>query len=561
MTDTTLPAPTCEDLRQLQTKLSAESWAKRYYKALEQLAVVDALGGCRGEEKPGRTAIRALVRAEDRTNAMRWWTRVKEGEGEPWERVFDRRAGEPSWRAPAIWTDAVAAMGSLKPTPSYDAIRAALVRRFGAEAALGDTKLSEILTAASLPLPGRTKPSSGTTVELAGGGGLALLLAAALETRAVRKLADVVSERARAQEPPTAGGRPEAGGRDAEGHFTADYNRLRLEDLAERDRPFFQSVAEARPEKDLTRVRLRTLHPHTLSNHLLCLTALPLLTEQRGTGGLDNPAGAWLSALYSPAYRAKTIEKTTQEMKWLGVADDLWDSHARTWLKQSAAWSKGPWRQAVLYVDATNDPWWTQRFATCGKVSRTGRVQPSLQRVVVTAGPGVPVMGVVASGRCDLGETLPTLLAKVEEAAGPDSVRRITVVDAECFQLDLLRGFAEHPERHIITVMKGALAKGKEIQSPGEWIPFRKRDKLREGTVVLRTVADPRELRLRVVEIESWVSLPVTIRTSRHRITYEVAKNERDPRMTALLDTAFQKITEKKLQLQGRQLILRLREG
>jgi len=31
------------------------------------------------------------VPREDRTNALRWWTRHQEGKGEPWERLFDRR--------------------------------------------------------------------------------------------------------------------------------------------------------------------------------------------------------------------------------------------------------------------------------------------------------------------------------------------------------------------------------------------------------------------------------------------------------------------------------------
>lgn len=504
MTDFKLPLPTRPDLLELHACLSADCWEKRYQEARARVRVVQALLARCGQCKPGRADLRAVVPREDRTNALRWWTRHQEGEGEPWERLFDRRAPERPWQTPEAWRAAVEALGALSPVPSCEQIRTALVRRFGEAARLGDTTIRAILHAAGLATSGPVAPSKEKVVELSGGGGLVLLLAAARETGATEQMAEAVSRLARRQVAPANGGRPEAGGRDEAGHFTAEYNQFRLAQLAEQDLPFFRSVTEARPEKDLTRLRLCRLSPRTLANHLLCLTALPLVTERRGTVGLDGPAGAWLAALDSVPYRAKTLEKTLEELKWLGADDALWSCHAQLWLSVSARWTAGSpdsWRQLALYVDATNDPWWTQRFATCGKVSRTGRVQPSLQRVVVSAGPGVPILGEVISGHRHLGQELTQLLDQVDRSAGPGQVRRITVVDAECCYLELLHGFAGHPARDIVTVLKGALGQGKELLSPGPWQPFRERDQLREGQVVLGTGPGQQKLTLRVVEM------------------------------------------------------------
>ena len=502
MTDEKPALPTCADLLQLQAKLSAKCWAERYREALQRVAVVEALlERCKGKPKPGRSDLRAEVPAEDRTNARRWWSAYHSEAGEPWERLFDRRFAPQPWQTPEPWRSAVETLGAQEPPPSLEQIRTVLVRRFGEEARLGDTTLRSILREAGLFVARAAVPPREQVLELSGGGGLALLLAAAQETHALTQMGEAVSKLARAQTAPTKAQPTEPAGRDEEGHFTAAYNRQRLARLSELDLPFFHSVEQSRSVKDMTHLRVRKLWSSRLADHLLCLVALPLVTEQRGVGGLDGPAGAWLEALDIVPYRSKTVEKTLQELKLLGAAEVLWSCHARTWLAVSARWTEGSWRQVALYVDGSNDPWWTRRFALCGKVSRTGRVQPSLQRVIVSAGPGVPVLAQVVAGHCNLGGELFRLLDEVDAAAGPGQVRRITIVDAESFHLDVVCSFAEHPTRDLITVMKGPLARGKEVTPCGPWMPFRQRDQVREGHVVLGTGSNGEELSFRVVEM------------------------------------------------------------
>ena len=92
--------------------------------------------------------------------------------------------------------------------------------------------------------------------ELTGGGGLALLLAAGIESGAVAGLARVLGREVKALEPHPAAP-PEPAGRDENGRFTAEYKQARLAEVAaDEPDPRFRSVTELRPDKDLSRLSL-----------------------------------------------------------------------------------------------------------------------------------------------------------------------------------------------------------------------------------------------------------------------------------------------------------------
>jgi len=335
--------------------------------------------------------------------------------------------------------------------------------------------------------------------ELHGGGGLLLLQAAELETGAISAQAEAVLSAA-AEE--TGGGgqpRPEDEARDNRGRFTAEYNSRRQEryEAAGLD-PFFHSVSEVREERDLSSLQVVRMGLETLWARLCTVVALPLVTERRGMWGLDGPQGAWLATFSSFAYKAGSAEKTLSELKLLDVGGVMWDAHAVTWGRVLLRWVDGPgWRQLVAYVDTTTDPYWTKRFAASGKVARTGRVQPSLSRVNLSAGPGVPIFMEVVSGTAKLKDQLVELLKRADELLGAGELGRITVVDAECGTATMLQTFASWSARDLVTVLKGSQRQGKTLQETGPWLPFRERDRVREARVVL---AD--ELLVRVVEME-----------------------------------------------------------
>jgi hypothetical protein len=452
--------PTVEETRRLRRLLSEDCWLQRQEEALRKLSVVtELLPLCSGKAKPGRKDLSGLKRRVDRTNAIRWWVQYHTRSGEPWERLLDLRAPKRPWETPPSWQLAVELLGRQEPPPSWEQIRDTLVKQFGPEAALGRSTILKILARAGLRSSTKEPSGDGSeeVTELSGGGLLVLLLAAAEETGALRSMAEQIGQQARSlTAPEQVSLEPE--GRDELGRLTAEYNhhvaaRLRAEGS---ERGVFRSVEEARKGKDLRQLRVSQVSVATLEQHLRCLVALPLVTERRGTEGLDGPAGGWLEILSSTAYQSSTMAKTLNGLKYLGAGQVMWESHARTWVTWSAKWSgPEPWRQIVAYLDASKDPWWTERFARSGKVSRTGRVQPCLDRTVLSSGPGVPLLCRVASGTDDLGEQVEQLLALCDETLGQGAVGRLTIVDAECCELSTIRRFVADPERDLITVPRG----------------------------------------------------------------------------------------------------------
>ena len=494
--------PTTERMKSLRSQLPDECWQKRVQVALQRLAVVLALlARCPDKRRPGRGDVASLAEPEDRTNAMRWWDWYHSRDGEPWERLMDRRLPPKPWHTPESWHLLVQGLGRQDPPPTWEQIRATLVKQFGPDAALGETKIRAILAEAGLE-PGSSRPAKPVeeVTELHGGGLLVLLLAAVEQTGALHSMAQKIQLLVRVLESPEQV-EEEPAGRDELGRLTAEYNRNVAARLQAEGRTVFRSIEESGRGKDLTQLRVSQLSVETLEQHLRCLTALPLVTERRGTVGLDDPAGAWLEVFSGVPYLSSTMNKTLAGLKHLQLGGMMWESHAKTWLAWSAKWSGGQgWRTVAAYVDATKDPWWTERFAKAGKVSVTGRVQPCLERTVLTAGPGVPLYCEVRSGTGPLGEQVRAILARFDVVLGRGAVGRLTIVDAECCVLDLLREYNNDPERDIITMFKGPLAKGKTLEPKGDWQPYRQHDLLREVEVALEP-GKPDGLRLRGVEM------------------------------------------------------------
>ena len=491
--------PTTTAIRRLRACLSEQEWQKRTLKADERYLVIEKLQEAASGDKLRVGAIQQLAGNLPRTTVRRLWGRYNTRDGEPWERLMDRRLPPEAKKTPDNWEAAVRALGRQEPQPDLCRIREILVAEYGPTAAVCDNTLKRILRDADLWRP---KPRGWEhVVEMNGGGVLVPVLAACIESGALKKMAEKISTLAKAQESPADSPPAEPSRRNEHGQITKDYNQNRLDLLEQLGCTFYRSVEEKRKGRDLSQLRLATLSPETLEQHLRCAMVLPLLTERRGSVGLDGPAGAWLEIVSPVAYKAATIDKTLGELTLLGANDTMWESHAESWLSWSNKWAGAGWRQLVDYVDATYDPWWTRRYATSGKVSRTGRVQPCLSRIALTSGPGVPIIVHVESGTTKLTENLLSMLEDADRLRGEDTQGRITVVDAECCTVDILQHFKDDPKRDIITVVKGGLAQGKSLVQVGEWVQFRQRDRLREGKLELEMKGSP-SLSIRVVEME-----------------------------------------------------------
>ena len=325
-------------IQNLQSGLSSACWEKRMNRAKHRLSVVETLRERHPSGRLSRAGVKEAVPGVSWGNARRWWGWYHNREGEPLERMIDRRQPDKPWETPAAWKNVVRVLGRQQPPPTHEEIRSALVTEFGPDAALSDSTLRRILSDIGLQARrSAQQPHHSAQVEevteLSGGGGLVLLLAAMIETRELPAMAEAVIDSTAALKTPQEQVPTDPGGRDEQGCFTASYNQNRLTGAGEHG--LQQSVDEQRAHKNLTQTRVAGMSGQTLEQHFRCLTALPLLTERRGVVGINGPAGAWLEILSPTAYKAATLERTLNELKWLDAAGVMWDSHAHSWLELS----------------------------------------------------------------------------------------------------------------------------------------------------------------------------------------------------------------------------------
>lgn len=494
--------PTQPEMESLAVRLGPSVFERRARKAQAKAGRVEAVKALRDSGLSECAAIRKGAPGLSRGGYQRQCASLEQRQGEGWERLMDRRAPAKTWEVPETWRVAAETCRRMKANASVEEVRAALVGQFGAQAAISDSMLRRIFSEAGLARPGGRVPGqSGAkeVEELTGGGGLALVLAAAAESGAIGGLAEAIAGTASALRPnPDAPPEPE--GRDGLGRLTAEYNRNRLSGTAPgAPDPRFRSIVETRAEKDLGRLSIRTMRHEQVEDRLLVATATPLITERRGMVGLDGPAGAWTRAVSATAYRWRTMDKFNAELKYAGVGTAMWDRHLAQWAEHNARWSEGEgFRQFVAYLDGSQDPWWTHEFARSGKVARVGRVMPCMSRLLLCGGTGTPLLVETFSGQASVRKQLPSVLERVDSLLGPGMLARLLVVDAELVSVDLFEALTrslrkeDGGPRRFITVLKGSVLKGLQFEPNGDAIAYRKRDRLREGVVQLNRPSRPK---------------------------------------------------------------------
>jgi hypothetical protein len=392
-----------------------------------------------------------------------------------------------------------------RPDISYRDAHALLVAQHGALGQISDSSLSRIWRAAGLNREAAITPD---VTEFHGGAGLALIGVASLETGASLAMANAILAAARqtvAQQSERSVP-AEPAGRGEKGRLTAEYNRSTRAGVkpGEADARWEPDYMK-RQTRDLAQKRVLQEKPDTLAQKALAVGAMPLITERRGFDGLDGPQGEWLELLsHGVAYKPRTLDKFLSQLGMLDVEDELWAAHAQVSVSYIGRWAAAaggpPWLSTVLYIDATQDPHWTRKYALSGKISRTGRVGPCLSRIAVNAGPGVPFLMETYPGTVSLKTELPRLLDRVKDLVGDDGVRRLTIIDAEMSTTKLLVALVADPDMECVTVLKGRSFK--DFTAVGEWQKYRERDQVREGFLVIYGEGAPKDgLRLRVVEM------------------------------------------------------------
>lgn len=488
--------PQGERAVRLRSKMSPERWEREVEDAQWRLRVVRHVER-RGCKQHGVRAARLREIAPDVPwpTFCYWRHLVAVREGPEWERLLDTRIPPPVPKIDPEVKRAAARLRRVDPTMPPEEARRHLIEDFGKRGNLSDPSLYRTWRSENLTNPEAGDPRRfERVVRYSGGAALALIGAAAAESGVPEALAQAAlragRDRADEQsEPPPADPHP---GRD-QGRFTAAYNQAVRQGVegGKRDARWDPEAAK-RDRRDLGAMSVLALAPETLGQRLLTMGMVPLVTSQRGFDGMDAPRAHWLKVLGWRAYRPATLDKTLAELGTLGVDEVVWDAHGELWSEKAREWAQdGPaWLALARYLDITADPHWTRYFARSGKVSRTGRVQPCLQRAMLTAGPGIPLWASTVAGTQDLKKIIERMLED-EVNGGPaeekGELQRITVIDAEGAVPALLTKMAALPHHRFVTVIKGQTLKGAAITEQGLWLPYRGRDLVCEAQVVLRS--------------------------------------------------------------------------
>lgn len=500
-----IPEPITERAIALRTSLSVEQWECRVRKAIDTVRILHKVRLKHRETRLGIHRCLSEVAPQVHRSTYLNWRRLHEGRpGPDWERLLDRRDPPRPTPIPEQIRSIATLLRRVQPEMSCDIARSHLVNQFGGSASLCDSSLYKLWRRAGLTNLG--DPSRFERVErYAGGAALALLGAAATDTGIPVAMAKAALEAGAA----TAKAQAEVNeiqveGRDAEGRFKKEYNQNVRQGVSPgKADSRWTSDERKRGLRNLKTLQVLKLTPETLSRRFLAIGMVSLITERRGFDGMEGLRANWIAAAGQVAYRPATLDKTLAQFGLLNVGGALWSEHGKQWAKKVKHWTQGGprWLQIVRYVDISTDPYWTKRFALSGKVSRVNQLMPCLSRVAVTGGPGIPLLMETYSGAKSLKTVLLPALAATEELC--ESGPRLTVMDSEGFSIEILTAMMDIPDRHFVTVLKGMGAKNVKFEESSEWEPYRKRDRIRSGYVVVNGKGAPEGgLRLRAVEME-----------------------------------------------------------
>jgi hypothetical protein len=368
-------------------------------------------------------------------------------------------------------------------------------------------------------------------------GGMKLVEAALVETGYVEALSVAVTEQLAEVPTPESPVSIDCSDRDELGRLLPRYNeRFRKAD-GDVIGPGFARFETKRIGLDPRRLHMNGARQPTIKRKLWALMTSHMLGGGRWDG-IRAPRGALLGELCGYSYMPSTLDLFSRELKYVGVANTLWEVHARLWLTQTAKW--GSERDAVvLFIDETNKPVWTDLFSQSSKVSSVGRVMPSIESVYFHSGYGVPLWMVSHSGRMPLVKAVPGMLSQFREMNEGAEIGRILIIDAESNSVPFLKGLEQgRPARAWINRLKPSMLAGKRIFNRTNYQPYRNGDRVRMGLVDLND-PDPESkggvFRVRVVEVE---------RRSKGKVTYLGASTlleERDWKPAQIADLYFER--------------------
>lgn len=479
-------------------QLSPVARARRLVVAKRREAAIERVEN-RGHAVSERSAIASEVDWATRTTYRRWAAAHK---AEGLDGLVDKRIAPQSGVSEEV-REAICVLRRADADFPVEKIVEYVREHHGQE--LSESTIRRILRRAGLNRRRGPKSGTGWQKDVKGRrlefGGMKLVEAALIETGYSSALATALKEHVALLPVPTVPQEEDTSNRDEYGRFQSGYNdrfRKGPEDLVG---PGFESIETKREGTDPTRMQLRSSRLRILERKWVALMTSPLVGGGRWDGMRTRRAEA-LEELCGFPYMPATLDRFTREAKYAGIANTLWETHARLWLRLTRGWGD-PKLVEVLFIDGTTKPVWTSLFSQSNKVTMLGRTMPALDQVAFHSGYGVPLLIATHSGRAPLVREVPAALEEIERTWGEGSVGRIIVIDAEGSSVPFLKSLeASEPHRAWVTRLRANMVASKTIEYSEPLKPYRDGDQVRMGEVELNDKkGEEKKFRVKVVEV------------------------------------------------------------
>ena len=488
--------PTTSRVRRIWGRLNPESRSRRYAFAEDRRQRTEAAKRLIDAGVHESAAVEQVTPPVHRSTYRHWAHRYATF---GFEGLIDCRLPEPGETIPETVQQTVLKLRRRDPDISVEQIVSFIWNHHGRR--LSESSAKRILKRSGLHRPrgrpAKQEESKGKGGHLLNFGGMKLVEAAAVSTGYLEGLTQTVVEHVAGLPTPEAAQGPDVGDRDEKGRFLSSYNERYRKSEDDVVGPGFVSVELKREHKDPSLFHVSGAHPSVVERKLWALMCSPLI----GSGqwdGMRTPRGELLRELCGVAYMPATLSLFTSELKYAGVGSELWETHARIWHSQTQAWGS-PRYAAVLYVDGTTKPIFTNLFSQCTRVGLFNRTMPGLDIVGFHSGYGVPLLYLGHSGRAPLVKIVPKAIGGLERQIGAE-IGRIVVIDAEGNSAAFLAGL-EQDSRAWVTRIRPGMVEDKPIRNWTSFRPYRDGDRIREGELDLR-LDKKKHLTVRLLEIE-----------------------------------------------------------
>jgi hypothetical protein len=482
------------ELRIVKSRLAPTSWERRVEAA--RLAA-ESLAPVLAELAAGSSlnkAIASKLAASRRSWALRSLPRFK---AHGVEGLIDRRLPRESSMTEDIRLAIVEAHHQHPEVTANEVVDHLLAKGVTCLPSRGrlDHELSAVRARAEVAAQEERPVEENVDLPFAGG---ELLLAAEVETGAIRALTEEVVALGREAVEASAGRQPErdCDDRDDNGRFTGQYNQKRKRKDGEEIPSYLRTAEEKRQGRVPSWPRFVNEQPHTIDAKVRTLVFEPLVSRTQGWDGLRSPEAAGLTPLTGFAYMPSTLAKFTSALAISGAGPRLLATTGKVWhdVAQQRWGESGA--MAALYVDNHAKEVWSSLLTQAGKVSKLNRVMPAITTSYAHTGAGTPLILGVQSGAAPLAPKLVSLVERAERVLG-NEVERAVVIDSEGSTFDILESFSRNG-RVIVTPLRPARSPELELRySRGSYYrPYRGSDSLRiaKATLVHRSSGRTLEL-------------------------------------------------------------------